>query len=300
MNLSSLKQLLLDRLPSAALSRAVGLLSDIELPGLLQRTINRAFVRFANIDISDAEFPAEHYKSINALFTRRLQPDARAIASRRRTLVSPVDGRLAEFGRIGDAGTLVQAKGISYGLSDLLHGDPDVERFDGGYYCTIYLAPHNYHRIHSPVDGEIVAMGYAPGRLLPVNRFGVRYVEDLFPRNERLTSFVESNDGHLVAVVKVGATCVGRISVAYDPFLTNATRIRSGFRRDFARPRNVERGDELGVFNLGSTVVLVIEGSFEFAPELSPGEPLRMGEALGSWVTDEPGESTESATRDDT
>lgn len=276
---------LLDRLPSAGVSRAFGLLADLELPRPVQARLNRVFARRAGIDLSESELPPEAYSSLNAFFTRSLRAGLREIDPTPGALVCPVDGRLSEFGPISDEGTLIQAKGRVYRLDELLSHDPDVERFEGGSYMTLYLSPRDYHRIHCPIDGEVTAMAYSPGRLLPVNRYGVQHVQDLFPRNERLTSFIESNDGRMVGVCKVGATCVGRISVSYDAFLTNQkSELRRGFRREFASPMSVERGAEMAVFNLGSTVVLAIEGQdFSFEPGLEEGQPVRVGQRLGHW-----------------
>lgn len=283
---TSLARELLHRLPSAGLSRAFGRLSEVKLPPRLQGRVNRAFARFAGIDLEESELPPEAYPTLNAFFTRNLRAGAREIHPDSSALVSPVDGRLSSFGAIGDQGTLIQAKGRTYRLDELLAHDPDVERFEGGAYATIYLSPRDYHRIHSPVDGEVVAMAYTPGALLPVNRLGVQYVQDLFPRNERLTSFIETNAGQLVALCKVGATCVGRISVAYDPFLTNQpAALRHGFRREFVNRQPVERGSDLAAFNLGSTVVLAMEGrDFMFEPGLQEGQPVRLGQLLGHWT----------------
>ena len=163
-----------------------------------------------------------------------------------------------------------------------------AKRFEGGAFATIYLAPFNYHRIHSPVKGELVGASYCPGTLWPVNRGSVERVEGLFCINERLTSRIRLEDGSEILVVKVGATNVGRIGVVYsDDLLTNAGKMpHSGKRMDWVPCENVsfEKGDELGRFEMGSTVILVVDKKIrERHPDLFKsrlGQAVKVGEAL--------------------
>lgn len=272
---------LLLRLPTNLISRAMGVVSERAFPA--QGVINRLFARFAGINLEESEASPESYPTLNAFFTRRLKPGVHVVAEGEGLMVSPVDGRLAQFGRIDD-GVLIQAKGRSYQVGDLLGSAEDGRHFSTGFYATLYLSPKDYHRIHSPVAGEVEAMSYLPGRLLPVNDFAVTSYDDLFPRNERLISHVKDDEGHRIAVVKVGATCVGRISVVYDDFVSNLRGDVTAFHQELDPAVPVSRGGELGQFNLGSTVVLVFDGPFEFDPDLTSGQGVRMGQRLGKWT----------------
>lgn len=273
------------RLPNALVSRAFGRLSDIAFPSPIQTSINRAYAHLVGADLQEAEFPPDHYHSLCSFFTRRLRDGLRPIDSDPTTLISPVDGRISQLGHIEDDSSLLQAKGKYFSLSELLGSDEDARPFIGGTFATLYLSPRDYHRIHAPVSGHILSMRYLPGQLLPVNPFAVRNFDSLFPRNERLVTFMRSEQGPRVAVVKVGATCVGRISLTYDDLITNqSNNLHRPLTRHYPTPIPAERGVELGAFNLGSTVILIIEGShFALDPTLAPEDPVRLGRRLGQW-----------------
>ncbi|RAL25428.1 phosphatidylserine decarboxylase [Lujinxingia litoralis] len=273
---------MLERLPKNLVSRAFGVVSDVELPRPVQQVVNRSFAELAGINMAEGEHGPGQYDSLNAYFTRRLRAGARHIESDQPdTLVSPVDGRIGAFGNI-NAGTLLQAKGRTYRLLDLVDSAERAEAFDGGSFMTIYLSPRDYHRIHAPVAGQVDEVSYIPGYLFPVNPFAVRNIDELFAVNERLISYLETEKLGRIGVVKVGATCVGRIGLAFDGFETNGTFRR---REDFT-PReelHVDHGDELGVFNLGSTVILLIsEPDFRFREDLRFGDVVRLGQSLGA------------------
>ncbi|MGM0556235.1 MAG: archaetidylserine decarboxylase [Myxococcota bacterium] len=268
-------------LPKNAVSRALGEAAEVKLPGPVQGVVNRAFAEFAGIDVEESERPPEDYESLNAFFTRRLKRGARQMdASGEGDLVSPVDGRLDQYGRI-DRETLFQAKGKEYRLVDLVDSGREAHRFDGGHYATLYLSPRDYHRIHAPTSGDVSQMSYIPGTLFPVNSFSARRVDELFTINERLITYIDNDVLGRIGVVKVGATCVGRIGVTYEDIETNAS-FRRRREMDLAEPVSVSHGDELGVFNLGSTVIVLIEESkFRFADDLQVGQPIRLGRVLG-------------------
>ncbi|MBR4984297.1 MAG: phosphatidylserine decarboxylase [Proteobacteria bacterium] len=278
----------LDILPTALASRAFGLVSDVRLPENIQKFVNTAFVKLAGIDMNEAERPLQDYKSLNAVFTRKLRDGARTPADD--LLVSPVDGRLSFFGETSK-GMLIEAKGQKYDVRELIgalsdSGD-DTAWLDDAYAFTIYLSPANYHGIHAPMTGDITRMSYAPGRLLPVNRLGYVLTDDLLPRNERLTSFIQDDHGHRCALVKVGATCVGRISVAYDDFKTNLTMTRMPFTKLLDPPFKAEKAEPLACFELGSTVVLLAsKHGFHPSAELRDGQVIKVGMALGTWSQD--------------
>ncbi|MBR6318779.1 MAG: phosphatidylserine decarboxylase [Fibrobacter sp.] len=272
-------------LPKNAASRAFGIVTRLRLP-IISKLARNAFASYYKLNMDEAEFPLSHYRNIGELFIRRLKPGARPIADSE--IVSPVDGVLSQTATFDGRQELIQAKGKTYTLKDLLRDAEMAKRFEGGAFATIYLAPFNYHRIHSPVKGELVGASYCPGTLWPVNRGSVERVEGLFCINERLTSRIRLEDGSEILVVKVGATNVGRIGVVYsDDLLTNAGKMpHSGKRMDWVPCENVsfEKGDELGRFEMGSTVILVVDKKIrERHPDLFKsrlGQAVKVGEAL--------------------
>jgi phosphatidylserine decarboxylase len=269
---------LLQYLPRKHFSRLCGQVADLPLPGILLQPLIRTFAWAFGVDWSEAALPPGAYRNFTEFFTRELKPGMRPIASGETTLISPVDGTIGQYGTIRD-GRLIQAKGIDYSVEALL-GDPErARRYEGGEFLTIYLAPHNYHRIHSMVDGEVQAFSYIPGDLWTVSPLGVEHVEGLFAVNERLTSFITTSAGEC-ALVKVGATVVGRIRVRYDGQISN--RPDATTRHAILNPAfPIRRGEELGQFELGSTVVLLFQpGQVEWG-NTRVGQPIRLGEALG-------------------
>lgn len=273
----------LERLPKNLVSRAFGVISEVELPRPVQGVVNQGFARLAGIDQREAEAPPGDYSSLNAYFTRRLRPEARPVqAGGPGDLVSPVDGKVGAFGKI-EAGTLVQAKGRHYSLVDLVDSAEEAAAFEGGAFLTIYLSPRDYHRIHSPVTGPVEKVSYIPGHLFPVNGFAVKNIDELFAVNERLITYLNSKVLGRLAVIKVGATCVGKITLSFDSFVTNrAFRVREEI--PLSQPPELAAGDELASFNLGSTVILLMQGDrgFSFADHLSSGLVVRVGEVLGT------------------
>jgi phosphatidylserine decarboxylase len=272
----------LERIAAAAvswplLSRVVGHLSDLRPPRALLLPLVRAYVRAYGVDLSEAAQPVDTYPSFSAFFTRRLRDGARPIETEPGVLVSPSDSRLASIGRIPEDGRLEQVKGDRYSLEALLGSGGDAEALRGGQHATLYLSPSMYHRVHSPVDGRIVAWRYVPGRLFPVNAMGVRAVPGLFTRNERVVILLETEAHGPVAVVLVGAANVGRIQLAFAELETNRGRAAGRFAPP--QPIPVRRGDELGVFNLGSTVVLLVADR-RLEPAFEKGALVRVGQAL--------------------
>ena len=247
--------------------------------GWLKRPLIGWFARHYAIDMSEAEHASlDAYPTFNAFFTRALKPDARPLEGGETTVVSPADGVVTEFGRIRQ-GQLVQAKGLDYSLTALLGETPEAAApYLDGEFLTIYLAPHNYHRVHAPLGGELVRTRYLPGRRYGVNAATAGTIRGLFSRNERVVCSFSTPAGPFAAVL-VGALNVASLSTAA------LGDIPSGKARTWAHdpPIAVRRGDELGRFNLGSTVVLVFaRGAVEWLPGLRPGEPIRLGRAIGT------------------
>jgi phosphatidylserine decarboxylase len=267
--------------PKNALSRLVGRLTDLELPGGLLRAAMRGFARAYDIDLA-ASPPLETYPTFGKFFARPLLPGLRPVAPGDGVVVSPVDARVSQAG-LCLGGRMIQAKGIDYTVTALL-GDAELgRRFEGGAWTTLYLSPQDYHRIHFPLGGGITGWRYIPGELWPVNAASVGNVPGLFTVNERLVTLLDSPLG-LVAIVAVGATVVGRVRASYDGAVpvTDQAGVEGVQRGEYAPPRPVAKGSELGAFEMGSTVILVFEpGRVRLSPRLQPGDRVLVGEAIG-------------------
>ncbi len=271
-------------IPKNHLSRWVGWAVRRPWPFGLHTQIRDTLIRLYRIDVDEAEFPLSHYSTFGQFFIRKLKPSARLIAPV--SLISPVDGLATLRGPIQAQGRLLQAKGIEYALSDFLPPGWQPEDFSGGTFITIYLAPYNYHRIHSPCESEITRISHVPGALWPVNSWSVRGVRDLFVRNERVLVGCEHPQGKVV-VAMIGATNVGRITLDAIPgFCANSAGI-TGEREiplPGGRPLPVAKAGGLGCFEMGSTVVLLL--SRTWSPKLLPWvledspRKIRLGEAM--------------------
>jgi phosphatidylserine decarboxylase len=260
---------ILRALPRVHISRAVGRLCDQPIPSGLARAVERAYCRAYRVNMDEAEGLLGSYPSFDAFFTRPLRKGARSISSD--PVVSPADGKLSCFGRV-DVGARIHVKGQLYEVGELIGDEHDAKRYSGGQFAVVYLAPGDYHRVHSPVDGKVTLLRGMPGDLYPVNSIGERYVPQLFVRNNRVAIVVDTETLGRVTVVMVGATIVGRISVTAlpGPAVPPGTHaIEPGLP--------VARGDELGMFHLGSTAVVL----FEPGPTLTrPTGVVRLGQSL--------------------
>jgi len=265
--------------PKNALSRLVGALARLRL-GRVGQALMLAFARRYGVDLSECE-PLSRYATFTEFFARPLRPGLRPIAPGADVVVSPVDAAVSEVG-IAREGRLIQAKGIDYGAAALLADADLARRFAGGAYATLYLSPKDYHRIHFPLPGRVLGWRYAPGKLWPVNPASVARVPGLFAGNERLVTVLDSPLG-LVAIVAVGATIVGRVRASYrDDVPTTNRRGARPAGRELDEPVAVAKGQELGAFEMGSTVILLFEaGRAELFPSLAPGVRVRVGEAIG-------------------
>jgi phosphatidylserine decarboxylase len=246
----------------------------------LRRPLTRWFAQAYGVDLSEAaNADLDTYTSFNEFFTRELKPGARPIASGRGALTAPADGVLTEHGAV-DGDHLYQAKGSAYTLAELLgETGAGVAALEAGHYFTIYLAPHNYHRVHSPLAARLTRTRYIPGSRFSVSRATAAAIPRLFCRNERVVCWFETEHGPM-AVVLVGALNVSSISTFAHG------EIASGAAREWRepRPRTVAQGDEIGRFNMGSTVVVLLgTKSFSFAQSADNGVAVRMGQALGAF-----------------
>lgn len=268
-------------LPQHLLSRLVRVLTRSRI-GLLRTALIRAFVRNYPVDLTEAihSDPAD-YPSFNDFFTRRLRAGARPPDPDPRAVLCPVDGLVSQAGPI-EGDTLLQAKGIHYTAGALLGGDAALAApFAGGSFATLYLAPHNYHRIHMPLAGTLRRARFVPGDLYSVNAATAAGVPGLFTRNERIACVFDTAAGPM-AVVLVGALFVGSMSLAW----CGEVRAEGRAVRDLPAHDPIialDRGAELGCFNMGSTVVLMFApGGPRLADGLPPGRAVRVGERIAT------------------
>lgn len=270
----------LKRMPKNVVSRALGAVSEVEFPDPVQSALNRSFAALADIDTDEARLAPEDYESLNDYFTRRLRDGARPIeVGGPGTLVSPVDGTVGAVGAVED-GTLFHAKGREYPLLELLDSAAAARWFSGGRFATFHIKAGDYHRVHSPVDGRVERLSYIPGHLLPANPGAADEIDNLFAINERLITYLQTESSGRVGIVKIGSTGVGRISLTFDSFETNGSFRR---RREFKpeSPVELSGGDEVAVFNLGSTVILLVEDpDLRFVDEIETGKVVRMGQQI--------------------
>jgi phosphatidylserine decarboxylase len=271
-------------LPQHLLSRGMHALARSRRKPVRDAILRTVLRSYPQIDLAEAVQPDPFaYESFNAFFTRALKPEARPIVATPATAACPVDGTVSQLGRT-DAGSLVQAKGMDYTCDALLADTASAARYVGGSFACLYLAPYNYHRIHMPLDGVLRATRYVPGHLYSVNASTARSVPGLFARNERVVCDFDTPQGPLCMVL-VGALFVGSIETVYageinpPPGRGGAVRsIEAGVGRSF------RRGEELGRFNMGSTVVVLFGNAAAFTSDLAPGRAVRMGEAFARFV----------------
>ncbi len=272
------ERLFLKSVPFPLMSRGMARLADWRMPRPLLGAFLRRYIAFYGVDMSEVAEPLDSFPTFNAFFTRKLREGARPVAREPGLVVAPADSLLHTMGPVPGDALIDQIKGRTYPVGALLGSPEEAAAFTGGVHTTLYLSPSMYHRVHSPVDGAIRSWRYIPGRLFPVNAVAVRHVEGLFTVNERVSIVIDSPDLGPVAVVLVGAANVGRISLAFDPLITN-----TGGALRYVKPPQpipVKRGDELGAFNLGSTVVLLAaHGALQPAGVVS-GDLLKMGQPL--------------------
>lgn len=243
-----------------------------------------AFIHFITrqykVNVSEADEPSlSAYPSFNAFFTRLLKKDARPIADCE--IVSPVDGVVSQAGPI-ISGQIVQAKGQEYSLLSLLGGDDALTaEFVGGQFATIYLSPKDYHRIHMPITGKLRKMRYVPGKLFSVSPRTARAVPDLFARNERVVVTFDTAIGPMVMVL-VGAIFVGSMSTVWSGQITPGYgKVVQQWTYDGEQAISIGQGEEMGRFNMGSTVVLLFgKAAQQFNALVEAEEPIKLGHAM--------------------
>ncbi|MDJ0879134.1 MAG: archaetidylserine decarboxylase [Halieaceae bacterium] len=268
--------------PQHLLSRCVGWLARSEISWIKGPFI-RLFASHFEVNMSEAAEPdLEAYANFNAFFTRALAEGARPLATGEDAVLCPADGSVSQLGSI-DNGRIFQAKGHSFTCSELLGDSDRAKEFDGGSFATVYLSPRDYHRVHMPVAGELSAQTYIPGALFSVNQVTAANVDRLFARNERLVCYFDTDHGPM-AMVLVGAMIVAGIQTVWsgqvappprEPHTVNYKHAPGGIA--------LTRGEEMGRFMLGSTVILLFpKNTVEWEPKFTAESPTRMGERLGT------------------
>lgn len=271
-------------LPHHLLSWLMHAITRVETKAIKDLLIRRV-IDWYRVDMQEAlESDPGAYRSFNDFFTRALRPDARPVAPEANQIACPADGGLSQAGDIED-GYLFQAKGHDYALLELLGGDPDMSAlFEEGSFATIYLSPRDYHRVHMPYGGKLKRMVHVPGRLFSVNETTCRQVPRLFARNERVISLFDTDIGPM-AVILVGAIFVSSIDTVWSGTVTPIRqRVSSWDYPPTAKPKTItlEKGEEMGRFNMGSTVIVLFgKDAVEWVEDFTPGSKVKMGQPIG-------------------
>lgn len=259
-------------LPRQLVGRMVGELCERELPAPVCRAAVAAWCRCWNVDLCDVDPSCQPWPSVDAFFTRPLRPDSRPSQGGPHDVLSPADGALQSVGRV-ERGCRIVVKGRCYDVARLVGSEQDARSYVGGQYAVVYLSPRDYHRVHAPVDGPVVEVRSLDGDYFPVNAIGERWVRDLFVTNRRVVFVQQSPDLGTVTTVMVAAMVVGRITASMVP----GRDVPMGIHK-LDPPYDMMRGDEIGAFHLGSTVV-VLAGTHAPAWQRATGL-IRVGQSL--------------------
>ena len=266
-------------MPHHAVSRVVYFITRLRGPQV--PVLIKWFVGKYGVNMEDAaESEIGYYQTFNEFFTRPLRDNIRPIAPGDNTLACPCDGTVSQAGPVR-AGALMQAKGRGYSVLELLGGDKTMAaQFADGRFATIYLAPHDYHRLHMPLDANMIRMIHVPGRLFSVAEWTVAEIPRLFARNERLACYFETSAGPMVMVL-VGAINVAAIETVWSGLVT-PPRGKKISEFDYSHTRKeIAKGKEMGRFNMGSTVILLTGNNVQWLPHISAGQPVKMGQMIG-------------------
>lgn len=268
-------------LPHVGISEFGSIIANCEIK-FVKNYIIKNFIKKYNVNMSEAEFiKAEDYINFNDFFTRKLKPNARTIEQGENNIICPADGKIAQIGDINDT-KLIQAKGHDYSLEDLLGGSLHKQYdFSDGKFATVYLAPHNYHRVHMPVDGKLLNMTYVPGRLFSVNIKTSENIPNLFARNERVICVFETKFGKM-ALILVGAMIVGSMETVWSGTV-NSPRKKTIHAIDYTHnPVNLKQAEEMGLFKLGSTVIMLFEKDrMSWDNDFNVGKIVEYGSKMG-------------------
>lgn len=275
---NSLLYLFLYLLPKNWLSNLMGRFSSHRFSPRFARIINHSFAKRYSLNMAEAEKPLDDYPSLQELFIRKLRFGLRPIPDEKNIIISPCDGMLSQMGKI-EQGRIIQAKGKNYLLEDLI-GDPDLaKKFLKGFFATLYLSPKDYHRFHVPLDGKIIKTLYIPGMLWPVNNWAVTNITNLFCQNERIITVIETPSG-LLAHIAIAATMVGKIDLQYchvEPVKKKRYIVHDDIQ--------VKKGDELGKFLFGSTIVLLCAPDLIHSFMIEAPKSVQVGHILAKLAT---------------
>lgn len=275
MNMQKLKTDAQYLLPKHLLTRAVGFAAAAKL-GKATTFMIQQFIKHYNVNTKEMAGKIEDYKSFNAFFSRPLTADARPINPNTNVVTFPVDGKISQFGKIEDK-FLFQAKNHYYTTEALLADSKEAQTFKNGEFITIYLSPKDYHRVHLPFAGTLDKMIHVPGDLFSVNPFNAKHIPELFARNERVVCFFNTEIGRM-AVIFVGATIVRSISTAWAGTVAPNKNKDIAVSEYASRNLNFAKGDEIGKFFMGSTVICLFEkNKIQFNEDMQSGQPTRMG-----------------------
>ena len=251
----------------------------------IKNVLIKMIIKLYNVDMNIAvEQNPERYTSFNDFFVRVLQADARPVSTETDSIISPVDGAVSQIGRIDDT-QLFQAKGKTFSLSSLLADDQELsEKFIDGYFSTLYLSPRDYHRIHMPIDGTLKKMTYVPGKLFAVNQRTVHNVAELFARNERTIVYFETEAGPMIMIL-VGAIFVGSMETVWHEGMITPPYGKEIQTWNYDNDLILKKGEEMGRFNMGSTVILLFEeDQIRWIEELQKDSALQMGQLIGQVI----------------
>lgn len=257
-------EFVLDVIPKKIVTKLIGKATKMKASKMLIKPYSKMY----KINLNEVEKDIKEYGTLNEFFTRKLKENAREIE--KEEVVSPVDGWIKEAGII-EKGKMIQVKGVTYNIKNLLGDKRSWEEFEGGTYVNIYLSPKNYHRIHSPIEGTIRKYEHIEGKLYPVNKLGIENVEELYSKNERVNVYL-SNDTYNVAMANVGALIVGSVQMKDVSIEKNKIKQRT---------KKINKGEEIGHFEFGSTVVLMIKNKQEEKRSyVKANREIRLGQRL--------------------
>lgn len=272
-------------LPQHALTKLAGSLSHCKQRWLKDKLIRNLLNNYP-VNLEEALEPdPTQYACFHDFFTRHLKPGCRPIDNLPNGICSPCDGTISEMGKIKED-TLIQAKNHTYRVSDLVADPKDAAMFRNGHFMTVYLAPEDYHRVHMPAPGQVLSQRYVPGSLFSVNPMTTNHIPNLFARNERVITFFNSNQGPF-AIILVGAMIVGSIYTRWGG-PDKPHRSKSVITRSYAQsPESavtLDKGDEMGYFALGSTVILLFAQDLSWEYDLNQQSRIVVGQRIGHFL----------------
>lgn len=270
--------------PQKTLSRAIGKIAECE-NRWIKNTFISQFVKKYQVDMSEAiNSDPLSYRNFNDFFTRAIRPELRPICDQDDGIACPADGAISQLGNI-EYGTLFQAKGHNYSLTDLLGGDASLSnQFLGGSFATVYLSPKDYHRVHMPLTGKLTKMIHIPGKLFSVNKVTAEQIPNVFARNERTVCLFDTEAGPM-AVILVGAMIVASIETVWAGQVTPFNKQVVTWNYDALNNIELKKGEEMGRFKLGSTAIILFgKDAINWEESLQAETPTKMGMHFGRIV----------------